>query len=79
MSTVVGLVVRYLIVGEFAACWPLDRHGDRTGFALVAQVSQGGQVLAYPGLEQWQDLGVEGLTGLLQATGRLWASTARSG
>jgi hypothetical protein len=54
----VGLVVGFLFVGELAALWFLECHGDRVGFAFVAEVAERGSVLSDPGHQRGKDLQV---------------------
>ncbi len=48
--------------GEPAAFGFLERHGDRVGLALVAQITQSAQVIGSVG-ESGQDLGVDAYRG----------------
>jgi hypothetical protein len=44
------------VVGELTILGFLERHGDRAGFAFVAQVAERGPVLGDPGCQSGKDL-----------------------
>lgn len=55
---VVGLVVRFLIVGQVTTLGFLDCDGDRAGLAFIPQITQNGPLVAGPGDQRGKDLGV---------------------